>query len=89
MRGKELVDDGKQLHDTFVQVEVFAALEQERVLASVAANHGEFFGFGLGSQYLYSGTEFVDGNGVVSARDRTRSIKIYTAVVGAQAAGRQ
>ena len=48
--GKHVVDDGHELHDALVQVQVLQPLEQVGMLAPVRARHGDLLGLGLRRQ---------------------------------------
>ena len=48
---EHVVDDGQELHDPLVQVQVLQALEEIRVLAAVTADHGYLLGLGLSGEH--------------------------------------
>ena len=50
---EHVVDDGHELHDPLIKMEVLQPLEQVRVLAAIAAYHGDLLGLGLSGQYGY------------------------------------
>lgn len=48
--GKHVVDDGHELHDPLVEMEVLQTFEQVGVLSSVRANHRDLLRLCLGGQ---------------------------------------
>ena len=50
---KHVVDDGHELHDSLIQMEVLKAFEEVGVLAAVRPNHGDLFGFCFGWEDSY------------------------------------
>ena len=50
---EHVVDDGHELHDPLIQVEVLQTLEEVGVFASITPDHGDLLGFGLGGQHRH------------------------------------
>ena len=51
--GEHVVDDEEELHDAFVEVQVFQPLEQVGVLASVRTQQHQLLGLGLRGEDLH------------------------------------
>ena len=63
---KHVVDDGHELHDPLIQVEVLQSFEEVRVLSPVRAHHGYLLGFGLGGEHHHVQIEALQHDGLIS-----------------------
>ena len=55
--GKHVVNNGHELHNPLIKVQVLQALEEVSVLATVGAHHGNLLWLGLGGKYEHFQTE--------------------------------
>ena len=62
--GKHVVNNGHELHNPLVEVQVLQALEEVSVLAAIGAHHGNLLRLGLGGKHRHFQTERLQQHGL-------------------------
>lgn len=63
--GQEAVDDVQELHDSFIETQIFTAFEEIDISVAVRATQRDLLGTSLGGQHCHVVVKLADGDGCV------------------------